>query len=202
MKPDRLEQSILFKNVGDGRFVDVSEEMGLQDTGWSGDASPLDVNEDGWPDLYVLDMQGNDRYYENVRGERFVERSRSVFPKTPWGAMGIKSFDYDNDGDMDIFITDMHSDMSEDIGPEREKLKSCVKYTEEFLSSGGASIFGNAFYENQGDGRFEEVSDQIGTENYWPWGLSVGDLNAGAEGDDQTSRSNGKGNGRARRSAP
>ena len=38
--------------------------------------------------------------------------------------MGIKFFDYDNDGRLDLFVTDMHSDMSEEIGPEREKLKS------------------------------------------------------------------------------
>ena len=35
--------------------------------------------------------------------------------------MGIKVFDVNNDGRLDIFITDMHSDMSEEIGPERER---------------------------------------------------------------------------------
>jgi len=37
---------------------------------------------------------------------------------------------------------------------------------------------GNAFYKNFGDGRFTEVSDQVGVENFWPWGVSVDDLNA------------------------
>jgi len=46
------------------------------------------------------------------------------------------------------------------------------------LQSGGKSIFGNAFFRGVGDGKFEEVSDKIGAENYWPWGLSAGDLNA------------------------
>ncbi len=174
---ERAESSILFRNLGENRFLDVTEDTGLAGTSWSGDASPIDVNRDDWSDLYVLDMQGNDKYYENVNGEYFVERD-NIFPNSPWGAMGIKAFDYDNDGDMDVFITDMHSDMSEDIGPRREKLKARVEWTESFLLSGGLSIFGNAFYENLGDGRFEEVSDQIGAENYWPWGLSVADLNA------------------------
>ena len=79
---------------------------------------------------------------------------------------------------MDLYITDMHSDMSENIGVEREKLKSHMQWSEEFLHSGGNSIFGNAFYRNRGDGHFEEISDQLGAENYWPWGFSVGDLNA------------------------
>ena len=39
------------------------------------------VNEDGWPDLYVLSMQGHDEYYENVGGKRFVKKSREIFPR-------------------------------------------------------------------------------------------------------------------------
>ena len=178
LKPERTETSILFKNEGDNRFVDVSEKVGLQDENWAGAASPIDVNEDGWPDLYVLNMQGHDQYYENIGGKHFVDKSREVFPQTPWGSMGVKVFDYNNDGKMDLYITDMHSDMSENIGVEREKLKSHMQWSEEFLRSGGNSIFGNAFYRNRGDGHFEEISDQLGAENYWPWGFSVGDLNA------------------------
>ena len=40
------------------------------------------------------------------------------------------------------------------------------------------SVFGNAFYRNDGDGKFTEISDAIGAENYWPWGLSAEDINA------------------------
>jgi hypothetical protein len=92
--------------------------------------------------------------------------------------MGIKVFDFDNDGRQDIFVTDMHSDMSERIDIDREKLKSNMTFPESYLQSGGMSIFGNAFYRRTAAGTFEEVSDAIGAENYWPWGLSVGDLNA------------------------
>ena len=179
LQPDeRNERSILYENQGDNRFVDVTEERRLVDESWTGDASPIDANNDGWPDLYVLNMQGNDEYYENVGGEYFEKRSRELFPRTPWGSMSIKAFDFDNDADMDLILTDMHSDMSEDVGPPREKLKSRMQWGEDRLQSGGMSIFGNAFFRNEGDGTFTEVSDELGTENYWPWGLSVGDLNA------------------------
>ena len=151
--------------------------MGLLDSSWSGDASPVDFNGDGWQDLYVLNMQGHDSYYENVAG-RFVKKSREVFPKTPWGSMGIKAFDYDNDSRMDLFVSDMHSDMGQAVGPWDEKIKADIQYPEDFLQSEGLSIFGNAFYHQVGEGQFEEVSDLIGAENYWPWGLSSGDLNA------------------------
>jgi len=178
LKPGRSERSILFENKGDNQFVDVSVQAKLMDMSWSGDASPVDFNEDGWIDLYVVNMQGHDEYYENVGGEYFVRKSREVFPKTPWGSMSLKFFDYDNDGKMDLFITDMHSDMSERIGVEGEKLKANMVWAESFLRSGGNSIYGNAFYHNRGDEDFVEVSDEIGAENYWPWGFSVGDLNA------------------------
>ena len=179
LKPEeRNERSVLFENQGGNRFVDVSSKRNLNDESWTGDAAAGDFNGDGWIDLYVLNMQGHDRYYENVEGQRFEDRTDDVFPKTPWGSMGVKSFDWDNDGDLDLFLTDMHSDMSENIDPTREKLKSRMQWPESLLLSEDKSIFGNAFFRNDGEGRFVEISDAIGAENYWPWGLSVGDLNA------------------------
>jgi hypothetical protein len=174
----RTERNLLFRNLGENRFEDVTRIMQDVETGWSGDATAIDVNEDGWPDLYELNMQGSDQYYENQRGESFVRKSREVFPKTSWGAMGIKAFDWNNDGRMDIYITDMHSDMSKDAGPGEEHVKSDMQWNEAHLKTGGASVFGNTFFENRGDGEFVEVSDLVGVENYWPWGLSTGDLNA------------------------
>ena len=176
--PERNEMSRLYRNDGDNRFSDVTEIMEDAAPSWSGDASIIDVNGDGWPDLYVLNMQGHDEYYENESGKRFVRRSRSVFPKTSWGAMGIKVFDWNNDGDLDIYITDMHSDMSQIEEPTNEHRKADMQWDEDHLMSGGNSIFGNTFFDNTGKGRFREISDNIGVENFWPWGLSVGDLNA------------------------
>jgi hypothetical protein len=178
LKPARAERSILYRNEGGNRFTDVSRRAGLVDLSWSGDATAVDVNEDGWLDLYVLNMLGNDEYYENVGGTRFVKKSRRVFPRTSWGAMGVKVFDFNNDGRLDIFVTDMHSDMSEEIGPSREKLKSTMKWPVSFRGNGSTSIWGNSFFLKEGPGKFREVSDAIGMENYCPWGPSVGDLNA------------------------
>lgn len=178
LKPERAEQSILFHNQGNNRFVDVSAATGLRDRSWSGDASVIDVNADGWPDLYVLNMLGDDQYYENVHGTRFVRRSRQVFPRTSWGAMGIKVFDFDNDGRLDILITDMHSDMSETVPPERERMKSTMKWPVSFRGDGRTSIWGNSFFRRQPGGTYREASDAINAESYCPWGPSVGDLNA------------------------
>ena len=188
--PLRTEQSILYQNMGGGKFKDVSKEMGLEHRGWSGDATICDLNGDGFPDLYVLSMSGDDKFYENDHGKRFVEKTAPYFPKTPWGAMGVKFFDYNLDGLMDLYVTDMHSDMTgaqikagdNDFTPAFEKAKSdawcSIEWTPAALRGASNNIFGNAFYENQGGGKFEEISDKIGAETYWPWGISVADFNA------------------------
>ena len=176
--PERTERSLLFRNEGGSRFADVSEATGLVDRRWSGDATPLDVNDDGWTDLYVLNMQGDDEYYENLGGTRFAARGRDVFPRTSWGAMGVAVLDFNNDGRLDIYVTDMHSDMSQEVGPADEKRKAVMIWDREMVGDGSTSLWGNAFFLNLGSGRFREVSDEIGAENYWPWGPSAGDLNA------------------------
>jgi enediyne biosynthesis protein E4 len=180
--PDRFEYPVLYKNTGHQHFKDVTADVGLRPAGWSGDASVSDLNGDGWPDLFVLNMQGHGHYFENQGGHTFVDKTTEYFPRTPWGAMGIKFFDFDNDGRPDLFITDMHSDMFETVPPEHEKQKAGVHPPEPLL--GGAAdtfIFGNALFHNipKGGGTaFEQISDRAGVENYWPWGPSVGDMNA------------------------
>jgi hypothetical protein len=189
--PDRQEHCILYRNLGGNRFKNVTKELGLDNfVSWSGDATFTDLNQDGYPDLYVLSMQGVNHYFENQGGKRFVDKTAAYFPKTPWGAMGIKFFDFNNDGLLDLFVTDMHSDMTRlqtgislrQFTPEFEKHKSeawCASENgDAFYQGMSNNIFGNAFYLNRGQGHFEEVSDRIGAETFWPWGISVGDLNA------------------------
>lgn len=188
--PERTERSILYRNLGGLKFKDISKEVNLPDAGWSGEATFVDLNQDRFPDIYAANMQGDNHYFENVQGKSFVDKTATYFPKTPWGAMGAKFFDFNQDGLMDLFVTDMHSDMTElqtkegraNTGAKFEKAKSeqwcTVFWTDAFLQGASNNIFGNAFYMNQGGGSFSEVSDKIGAETYWPWGFSVGDLNA------------------------
>ncbi|MSU32624.1 MAG: CRTAC1 family protein [Pedosphaera sp.] len=188
--PARSEQSVLYKNRGGGRFEDVSAKMGLQHRGWSGDATFCDLNKDGFPDLYVPSMSGVDRFYVNDRGQRFIDKTAEYFPKTPWGTMGVKFFDYNLDGLMDLYLTDMHSDMTSsqikegdsNFNAQFDKQKSdawcAINWTPEAFRSASNSIFGNAFYQNQGHGKLTEVSATLGVETYWPWGVSVADFNA------------------------
>ncbi len=181
LHPDRNEPCKLYKNLGNNKFEDVTKSSGITNCGWNGDATFVDLDDSGYPDLYVLNMQGNNHFYVNEHGDHFVDKTDQYFPKTPWGAMGVKFFDSSNDGLMDLFVTDMHSDMSYDLGYDewdQEKSKSTMMWADSFMVGHEKSIFGNAFYKNIGNGKFEEISDKIGVEDYWPWGVSVDDLNA------------------------
>lgn len=187
--PERTEYTLLYRNRGDGTFEEVAEKMGLRKPGWFGDTLVTDLNGDGFADVYLLNMQGDDRFFVNEGGLRMTEKTESFFPKTPWGATGGRFFDFNADGLTDLFVTDMHSDMTrrqtdEAVGlrPDIEKMKSeaycSEQWTEAYLQGRTNNIFGNAFYRNLGQGRFTEESDQVGAETYWPWGVSSGDLNA------------------------
>ena len=187
--PERFESSQLFHNDGHMKFHEVTKEQGLDGRSWTGDAAFADVDGDGFPDLYLLNMQGDDVFYLNRGGKKFEQATAKYFPKTPWGAMGIKFFDFNNDGLIDLYVTDMHSDMTGSqsrlrgiFNPAVDKAKSepwcTTDWTEAYLQGSSNNLFGNALYQKLPDGSFAEVSDQVGAETYWPWGVSVGDVNA------------------------
>src|SRR6266404_2814788 len=101
--------------------------MKLRPRAWSGDATFTDLHEDGYPELYIVNMQGQNHYYENESGTGFVDKTAKYFPKTPWGAMGVKFFDFNQDGRLDLFVTDMHSDMTQQQTDEALSFRSDIE---------------------------------------------------------------------------
>jgi cytochrome oxidase Cu insertion factor (SCO1/SenC/PrrC family) len=180
LHPERSETSILYRNLGGGRFEEASRASGLVHSAWSGDATPFDDDGDGRPDLYVASMQGHDDLWHNLGGGRFERRSRDVFPSTPWGTMGLKVFDWNGDGRLDLLVTDMHTDMAGDLRPEDERRKHdpAAMFPPRFLGTDGRHVLGNALFTRGGDASYAEMSDSANVETGWPWGPSVGDLNA------------------------
>lgn len=180
LHPERSERSILYKNLGGNKFEDVTESSGLKHTAWSGEATAFDYDGDGHIDLYVASMQGHDELWRNLGNGKFELTGRRVFPATPWGAMGVKVLDWNGDGKLDLYVTDMHTDMAGTLEPGTEKKKHdpATMFPFNFLGTDGHHVLGNALFTNLGGGKFDEQSDAANVENGWPWGPSAGDLNA------------------------
>jgi len=197
------ESNHLYHNEGGGKFVDVTQSAGLAGRGWCGDMAVFDYDGDGWIDVFVACMFGRAQLYRNQRDGTFQDVTLDVLGKTPWGGTGVKVFDFNNDGALDIYIVDMHSDMwmgldydntyfeaatqAEKIkfeysyGPSTDSPEQLAKFESELEDTldyrHDEVLFGNAFYKNLGAGKFVEVSAETNTETFWPWGLATGDFN-------------------------
>ena len=110
-------KNILYHNNGDGTFTDVSEKAGIWNTrgtyGLSVAAS--DLNNDGWPDIYVADDSSTAALYENQKDGTFrdvaVESGAALSPEgKPQAGMGVSIGDYNRDGTFDIAKTNFAGD--------------------------------------------------------------------------------------------
>ncbi len=102
----RPERNLFYHNNGDGTFKEVAESAGVQNaSGRSLSATWVDVNEDRWPDLYVANDVSDNILYLNRRDGRFEDLSHSALVADYRGAMGLAAGDWDNDRDIDLFIT-------------------------------------------------------------------------------------------------
>ncbi|HQU43877.1 MAG TPA: CRTAC1 family protein [Pirellulales bacterium] len=195
-RTEDLEANLLFRNNGDRTFTDATDEAGLAGKGWSGDLAVFDFDDDGDLDLFATNMFGLSQLYANDGQGHFEDVTRDTLRRTSYGAIGCKAFDYNNDGRLDLFVADMHSDMwmtyDEQVlieprrkfpyllGRKPEIDRKLLAEEAEWVKRLGIDyrvvLFGNTLFCNEGQGRFAEVSDEAGMETFWPWGVAVGDF--------------------------
>jgi tetratricopeptide (TPR) repeat protein len=102
----RPERNLLFHNNRDGTFTEVGRSAGVQDTlGRSLSAAWVDLDEDGWPDLYVANDVSDNVFYRNLGNGTFADLSHEARVADYRSAMGIAVGDWDSDGDQDMFLT-------------------------------------------------------------------------------------------------
>jgi len=103
-----LNTDRLYRNNGDGTFTNVSREAGILIEGWGHSACITDINQDGWPDIYVSnDFVSDDLLYINNRDGTFTDRLGEYFKHTAWNEMGSDIADINNDGWPDIISMEM-----------------------------------------------------------------------------------------------
>lgn len=174
----------LYRNDGDG-FADISEEAGIYGSaiGYGLGVTVADVNKDGWPDLYVSnDFFEKDYLYINNQDGTFREALEEMMTEISMGSMGADIADLDNDGWMDIFVTEMLP-----ASLERVKTKTPFEEWDKYQANVDAGYFHqftrNTLQRNMGfkpastDVHFSEISRFSGVHaTDWSWGALIFDM--------------------------
>ncbi len=184
--------NILFHNqisTDSWRFSNVTGETGLNVNNhrYSLAASWDDFDNDGDQDLYVANDYGRDNFYRNdlvkPSGSAtnktlmpiFVDISESAHVEDSASGMSIAWGDYDRDGWMDVFVSNMWSSAGNRITFQdsfRPESPHVIKRRYQRLARG------NTLLRNAGDGTFDDRSASAGIEmGRWAWGSQFVDLN-------------------------
>ncbi len=170
-------QSRIYLNRGDFKFEDISAQFaGLNNEFWVSGVSVVDINTDGWPDLYFAITSSADS----------VERQNQLWLNQGLDDKGLPAFreaatqygiadqgysvhsaflDYDLDGDLDLYV--LNNIVNQNIPTSyRPKLTDAT------------AINNDQFYRNNGDGSFTNITQEAGIiyEGYG-LGIAVGDVN-------------------------
>ncbi len=168
-----LEPNRLYINEGNLSFRDVTDSAGVAGSAdWTTGVTMADVNGDGLLDIYVSVVSG----YLNRRGanELFVNNGDGTFTERAaefglaYAGYGTQAsfFDYDNDGDLDVYLLNHSTHTERGVGPARARLERHPRSGDRLLRND--------------DGRFVDVSEQAGIYgSAIGYGLSVAvsDLN-------------------------
>jgi hypothetical protein len=161
----------LFRN-DNGHFVDVSTVAGIHSNvlSFGLGISTSDINQDGWPDIYIAnDFKEPDYYYINNKDGTFSEKLRQCITHTSLYAMGIDVADYNNDAFPDIVELDMLPE-----GNRAQKMHMGTdgfdQYNPLFMKGMPYQYMKNSLQKNNGDGTFSEIGQLSGISNTdWSW---------------------------------
>ena len=169
----------IFRGVGDmllrndnGKFVDVSEEAGIYGSliGFGLGVMVTDMNGDFYPDIYVSnDFYERDYLYLNNQDGTFKEDITNWTSHLSLSAMGVDIADINNDGNADIFITDMLPEADQRVKSVMEfegynvfKLKQSKDFSQQYIQ--------NTLQLNNGNNTFSEVAYFSGVaKTDWSW---------------------------------
>ncbi|MEZ4828895.1 MAG: VCBS repeat-containing protein [Bacteroidia bacterium] len=172
----------LFVNKGDWKFEDISQKAGIEDeTKWSTGVVLVDINSDGWLDIYVC----NAGYREGVNqaNSLFINNHDLTFTESA-AAYGLDEngytthagfFDYDLDGDLDVYILNNSFIPVNTLEySNKRELRAEDWPVRDFLKGGGDKLLRND------EGKFTDVSEAAGIYGSligFGLGVTIGDVN-------------------------
>ncbi|MFH6604549.1 VCBS repeat-containing protein [Maribacter algicola] len=167
----------LYLNKGEFRFMDISSESGIEATDrWCTGTTVVDINQDGWLDIYVcaareadLKRRANLLFVNQGLNEHgipvFKESANSYGIAEQGNSMGAAFFDYDRDGLLDLYVL---NNEQVHILPTNYRKKV----------DDGTAVSNDRLYRNNGNGTFTDVTLSAGIRyEGFGLGIAIGDLN-------------------------
>jgi hypothetical protein len=158
----------LYRNEGNMKFRDVTEEAGVAGAGYSMGAAAADYDNDGRPDLFVAGVNRNILYH-NLGNGRFEDVTARAGIRSGEWAVAAGWFDYDRDGKLDLWVVHYASWTPAYDRYCGDAARGIRIYCHPKYFTGLASTL----YHNRGDGTFEDVTERAGLAQYAGRGMSV-----------------------------
>ena len=164
---------ILMKNNGNNTFSDVTSTSGIDHKGFGLSATAADINNDGWPDLYIAnDFEEKDYLYINTKNGSFERKTRNELPHTVMFGMGNDVADFNNDNLLDIIVVDMLPEVHVRLNSQFDNFNT---FNTTFDSS---QFIQNTLQLNRGNGRFTDIAQMSGVDaTEWSWTVFFADFN-------------------------
>ena len=165
----------LYRNRGNYNFEDITDKAGVADTeGWKTGVTMADVNGDGHVDIYVsgvdyLAMHGRNVLYINNGDATFTDRTKEFGLEFAGYATQAVFFDYDGDGDLDMYLVNNSTHREREIGTPAQRAARNLRA-------------GDRLYRNDGH-RFADVSEAAGVADKGVDGYGLGVVASDLNGD-------------------
>lgn len=159
--------NLLWHNEGNGRFADATVPAGLNrdNRRWTYAALWIDYDDDGALDLYVVNDYGPNQLFRNQHDGTFTDVTSEAGVADYGNGMGASWADYDNDGKLDLYISNMHSHAG-------KRMIGGADFPGDTAARNRALRFakGNTLLRNVGGGRFIEIDTTPVLDAKWAWG--------------------------------
>ncbi len=170
--PGKPPTSHLYHNNHDGTFSDVTVAAGLADTGWAQGVCVGDYDNDGWPDLFLANVNGNQLFHNNGDGTFTDVTAKAGLSGATHNGRKMWSiaagwFDYNRDGLLDLFVANYC-----EWDPRYEP--ACMGLNGRgYCHPNSFAPLPNTLYRNNGDGTFTDVSAETGISAVLGKGMGI-----------------------------
>ncbi len=168
----------LYRSNRDGTYSDVTQQAGVPGGGWGMGCAVGDYDNDGFPDVYVLGLNGNLLYHNDHDG-RFTDVTDKAGLRGGRWSTSAAFVDYDRDGHLDLYVAN-NIDVDVRKSPLSFPGPDCnYRGTRVMCGPGGLAGARDTLYHNNGDGTFSDVTVAAGVLERVPrygLGVAVGDF--------------------------